>query len=249
MTFLHYPVAYGRQLLNHERGRKVKDLKHLIYFEDLLQEANNELVAQGQKEGMKCIGYMCENVPEPLLNLPGCFSARLRAPRTGSIDVGTYYLTSFLCEYSRAILERALEGGYNFLDAVITGNLTQLLCDISPYPENHSLWFGIIFMLFGFLFIALGMFVYMSAEYGCGPKDGLLIAIGKRMPKIPIGIVEMLLFAFITLIGWLLGGTVGIGTVISMIGAGTVMHLFYRIIHFEPRALHHRSISEMLHGR
>ena len=98
----------------------MKDLKHLIYFEDLLQEAHNDLVAQAQKEGMKCIGYMCENVPEPLLNLPGCFSARLRAPRTGSIDVGTYYLTSFLCEYSRAILERALEGGYNFLDAVIT---------------------------------------------------------------------------------------------------------------------------------
>ena len=40
----------------------MKDLKHLIYFEDLLQEANNELVAQAQKEGMKCIGYMCENV-------------------------------------------------------------------------------------------------------------------------------------------------------------------------------------------
>ena len=41
----------------------MKDLKHLIYFEDLLQEANNELVGQAQKEGMKCIGYMCENVP------------------------------------------------------------------------------------------------------------------------------------------------------------------------------------------
>ena len=98
----------------------MKDLKHLIYFEDLLQEANNELVQQAQKEGMKCVGYMCENVPEPLLNLPGIFSSRLRAPRTGSIDVGTYYLTSFLCEYSRAILERALEGGYNYLDACIT---------------------------------------------------------------------------------------------------------------------------------
>ena len=98
----------------------MKDLKHLIYFEDLLQEANNELIGKAQKEGLKCIGYMCENVPEPLLNLPGCFSARLRAPRTGSIDVGTYYLTSFLCEYSRAILERALEGGFNFLDGVIT---------------------------------------------------------------------------------------------------------------------------------
>ena len=98
----------------------MKDLKHLIYFEDLLQEAHNDLIRQAQDDGMKCIGYMCENVPEPLINLPGCFSSRLRAPRTGSIDVGTYYLTSFLCEYSRAILERALEGGYNYLDAVIT---------------------------------------------------------------------------------------------------------------------------------
>ena len=98
----------------------MKDLKHLVYFENLLQEANNELIRQAQEEGRKCIGYMCENVPEPLLNLPGCFSARLRAPRTGSIDIATYYLTSFLCEYSRAILERALEGGYNFLDAMIT---------------------------------------------------------------------------------------------------------------------------------
>lgn len=98
----------------------MKDLKHLIFFEDLLQEANNDLIRQAQSEGLKCIGYMCENVPEPLINLPGCFSSRLRAPRTGSIDVGTYYLTSFLCEYSRALLERALEGGFNFVDAVIT---------------------------------------------------------------------------------------------------------------------------------
>ena len=135
------------------------------------------------------------------------------------------------------------------LDAVITGNLTQLLCDISPYPENHSLWFGIIFMLFGFLFIALGMYVYMKAEQGCGPKDGLLIAIGKRLPKVPIGVVEILLFALVTLFGWLLGGTVGIGTVISTFGVGAVMHLFYRLVNFEPRELHHKSIAETLHRR
>lgn len=135
------------------------------------------------------------------------------------------------------------------LDAIITGNLTQLFCNISPYPENHNLCIGVAFMLFGFLFIALGMYVYMSAEMGYGPKDGLLIAIGKRMPKIPIGIVEILLWAMATLIGWLLGGTVGIGTPTSIFGAGAVMHLFYMLIHFEPRALHHKSISETLRGR
>ena len=98
----------------------MKDLKHLIFFENLLTEAGNELVKQAQSEGNVCIGYLCENTPEPLLNLPGTFSVRLRAPRTGSLDISTYYLTSFLCEYSRALLERAMEGGYNFTDAIIT---------------------------------------------------------------------------------------------------------------------------------
>ena len=98
----------------------MKDLKHLIFFENLLLEANNELVQKAQADGNICVAYACENTPEPLLNLPGCFSARLRAPRTGSLDISTYYMTSFLCEYSRALLERAIEGGYNFADAIIT---------------------------------------------------------------------------------------------------------------------------------
>ena len=98
----------------------MKDLKHLYYFEKLLEDANNELVRQAKEEGKKCIATVCENVPEPLLNLPGTFSVRLRAPRTGSMEMGTYYLTSFLCEYTRALLERAIEGGYNFADCVIT---------------------------------------------------------------------------------------------------------------------------------
>ncbi len=98
----------------------MKDLKHLIFFEDLLLEANNKLIQQARQEGRICVAYTCENTPEPLLNLEGTFSARLRAPRTGSIDVATYYLTSFLCEYSRALLERAIEGGFNFADCIVT---------------------------------------------------------------------------------------------------------------------------------
>ena len=87
----------------------MKDLKHLIYFENLLQEANNELVQQARAEGEHALGYTCYFVPETLLNLPGCFSSRLRAPNTGSIDVGTYYMSSKICSYTRSILERGIE--------------------------------------------------------------------------------------------------------------------------------------------
>lgn len=98
----------------------MKDLKYLYYFEKLLEDANNELVRKAQNQGLKCVATVCENVPEPLLNLPGAFSVRLRAPRTGSMEMATYYMTSFLCEYSRALLERAIEGGFNFIDGIVS---------------------------------------------------------------------------------------------------------------------------------
>lgn len=97
----------------------MKDLKYLYEFENLLQEANNELVQQAKKDGKRCIAYTCYHIPEVLLNLDNCFSTRLRAPRTGSMDIATYYMSSYLCGYSKALVERGIEGGYHFLDAFI----------------------------------------------------------------------------------------------------------------------------------
>ena len=98
----------------------MRDLKYLQYFEDLLQQADNALVEQAKADGKICVAYTCENVPEPLLNLDRAVSIRLSAPNTGSIDIATYYMTNLLCEPSRALLERAIEGGFNFADCVIT---------------------------------------------------------------------------------------------------------------------------------
>ena len=97
----------------------MKDLKHLYYFEKLLEDSYSDLARKGQQDGNIAIGHVCFQIPEPLLNLQGCFSVRLRAPRTGSIEMGTYYMSSTLCEACRAYLERAIEGGFNFLDCII----------------------------------------------------------------------------------------------------------------------------------
>ena len=97
----------------------MRDLKHLFYFENLLQEDNNELVRKDLGDGLVAVGNVCSFIPEVLLSLPGCFTVRLRAPRTSSMEIGTYYLTSMLCEYCRAMLERAMEGGYKFLDCIL----------------------------------------------------------------------------------------------------------------------------------
>ena len=96
----------------------MKDLKHLIYFESLLEDANNELVRRAEAEGDLAIGYTCFHAPEVLLNLGNCFSVRLRAPHTNSMELATYCMANNSCEFSRALLERALEGNYSFLHAM-----------------------------------------------------------------------------------------------------------------------------------
>lgn len=106
---------------------KMKDLKHLIFFEKLLTEADNELVKKAKAEGQLALGYTCYFVPETLLNLPGCFSSRLRAPNSGSVDIGTYYMTNKICSYTRSILERGIEGGYNYLDALLSSETCQMM--------------------------------------------------------------------------------------------------------------------------
>ena len=117
----------------------MKDLKHLIYFENLLQDANNELVKQASAEGRKALGYTCYFVPEVLLNLGGCFSVRLRAPGTTNTDLGTYYMTNKTCPFTRSVLERSLEGGYNFLSAMFSSETCQMMHRAHEYFDIMGL--------------------------------------------------------------------------------------------------------------
>ena len=97
----------------------MKELKHLIYFESLLEDTDNELVRKAESEGDLALGYTCFHAPEVLMNLGNCFSVRLRAPHTNSMELATYYMANNSCEFARALLERALEGSFAFLHAMI----------------------------------------------------------------------------------------------------------------------------------
>ena len=98
----------------------VRDLKHRVFFEHLLSDVKNELVDEALEHGGLALGYSCYYVPEVLLNLSGCFSVRMRAPGIADTSIATYYMSEKTCMYSRSILERAIEGGFNFFSALIS---------------------------------------------------------------------------------------------------------------------------------
>ncbi|MBP5462568.1 MAG: hypothetical protein J6Y20_10620 [Lachnospiraceae bacterium] len=160
-----------------------------------------------------------------------------------------YGISMTLVAVTVLLIDLALRERIGFgtiIDALLTGNFVQIFNSLNPFEDNENLWFGIAIMLVGFVFMALGMWIYMRAQQCCGPRDALLVGLGKRLPKIPIGIVEILLWAVVLLIGFLLGGPVGWGTLISTFGAGLVMQFVYNIIRFEPRELKHRDVFAVL---
>ncbi len=117
----------------------MKDLKHLTDFENLLLTANNELVRAAQNTGRFAVGQVCSLIPEVLMNVPGCFSVRLRAPHLGSMEIGTYYMTSLSCEYCRAVLELAEEGGLQFLDCIIAPDACAMMNRCVENIEHQKL--------------------------------------------------------------------------------------------------------------
>ena len=133
------------------------------------------------------------------------------------------------------------------IDALVTGNLVDLFNRVDPLPANNGaakIPLGIAFIAGGLVLMALGQAIYMKAGQCCGPRDSLLVGLGKRLHRLPIGAVEILLWGVVLLAGWLLGGPVGIGTLVTTFGGGVVMQLVYKLIRFEPRAVRHRGVIE-----
>lgn len=117
----------------------MKDIKHIRYYEELLEQANNELVRNAKDQGKVAVGYTCYYAPEVLFNCGDAFSVRLRAPNTGSLDISQYYMTSFICGYTRALFERAFEGGYNFLDFYAASDTCQQMVRVVENIHELSL--------------------------------------------------------------------------------------------------------------
>lgn len=131
-----------------------------------------------------------------------------------------------------------------FIDAVVVGKAVDLCNHLHLVPPCSSPLTGIPLMLLGLVIMAYTQVFYMKAALGCGPRDTLLVALAKRAGRIPIGAVATAILAFATFIGWLLGGPVGIGTLICAFCTGPIMQAAFRSVHFDATKIRHQHLGE-----
>ena len=131
-----------------------------------------------------------------------------------------------------------------FIDAIVVGKSVDFFNWLHPVPEATSLVTAVPMMLAGLVILAYTQYGYMVASLGCGPRDTLLVGLAKRAGRLPIGAVSIALLSTATLIGWLLGGQVGIGTLICAFGSGPIMQFAFQSVHFDATHIRHQRLKD-----
>ncbi|MDC0518385.1 hypothetical protein OAN68_04530 [Candidatus Pelagibacter sp.] len=113
------------------------------------------------------------------------------------------------------------------LNALIIGLMIDVCITFVPTPENYVS--QLILALLAVLIVGLGGGIYLVANLGAGPRDGLMIGLQKKT-NLPIAAVRATLEITVMSIGWYLGGTVGVGTLLFAFGIGPAVALSLYIV-------------------
>ena len=131
-----------------------------------------------------------------------------------------------------------------FIDAVVVGKAVDFFNHLNVVPACASLQTGIPVMLAGLTIMAYSQFAYMIASLGCGPRDTLLVGLARRARRVPIGAVSIGLLSLVTFLGWLLGGPVGVGTLICAFCTGPIMQAAFHTVRFDPKTVRHQHLLD-----
>lgn len=131
------------------------------------------------------------------------------------------------------------------LNMIFIGVFMDLILAADVIPQGTDLTSGLLMMICGFLIIALATCLYLSGGMGAGPRDGLIVVLQRRTGQ-PVGICRAVLETTVALLGWALGGPLGIGTVFGMFGNGLATQIVFHLLRFDATKIRHENLEETI---
>ncbi|MDD2534331.1 MAG: hypothetical protein PHC86_06500 [Eubacteriales bacterium] len=128
---------------------------------------------------------------------------------------------------------------------VLIGAFIDLIVAMKLIPLIHGFFYGVLFMALGLIAIAFGSYFYIKSGFGAGPRDSLMIVL-RRKTHLPVGVSRVIVEGTTVLLGWLLGGPVGLGTVISAFGVGISIQFVFSLLKFDPATIEQETVQVTL---
>ena len=144
------------------------------------------------------------------------------------IGIGTVTILTSLVVLLAWIPLRQRPGLGTLANALIIGGVVEILSRNVHQVQGVPLRIGMLAL--GMLAVAVGGALYLSTQLGPGPRDGLMTGIGKRLNR-PIAHVRLSIEVTVLLLGWALGGRLGVGTFVFAFGIGHVLAFFVGMLH------------------
>jgi uncharacterized membrane protein YczE len=152
--------------------------------------------------------------------------------KTTGISIGTASIIMGVIIGIIAVLLGEKLGIGTILDIVLIGVFLDIILKLHVIPLANNLVFGIIMLIIGLFIIALGSYFYIKSGFGAGPRDSLMVALARKT-ILPIGICRGIIELLAVIVGWRLGGMVGIGTVISAFVIGFCVQITFKLLKFD----------------
>jgi uncharacterized membrane protein YczE len=123
--------------------------------------------------------------------------------------------------------------GFGTLSNVVVLGLA-LDATLAVVPQVHSIGARIVFLSLGILLNAVATGLYIGAGFGAGPRDGMALGVA-RVSGRSIRLVRTCIEMTVLSVGWVLGGTVGVGTLAYALLIGPLSQFFLRLLRAAPR--------------
>ena len=164
---------------------------------------------------------------------------------TSDISFGTSTLAISLVIIVIDLIGKGKLGIGTVLNIFVISALNDVFLEtITFLPPAGSTLLGVVYTLLGQSIISVATVLYLTPCLGAGPRDTLMLIIGKKFPKLPIGGVKFGIEAAVLIIGIFLGAPFGIGTVLVMVLQANIFQLVCKICRYEPRAIVHEDLID-----
>lgn len=132
--------------------------------------------------------------------------------------------------------------GYaTILNAIFIGFFINVGEKYHLYYVSDNYYINLFFILFALIIFNLGLYLYLSCNSGAGPRDGLMIGLVKITGK-SVTVVKTSIELTVFVLGWLLGGTVGVGTIITTLLGGYTLDKIFKLFNYSSHKVHHTNI-------
>ena len=139
-----------------------------------------------------------------------------------NLSIGTITLFISIVVLLLWIPLRQKPGMGTILNALIIAIMIDLCIKYVPTPSNYI--YQLILAVISVMIVGIGGGIYLVSNLGAGPRDGLMIGL-QKITNFPIAVVRATLEISVVSIGWYLGGTVGVGTLLFAFGIGPCVAL------------------------